>query len=262
MPSDSRSSAVAGTSSSDFTPDETTSAGVRASCARSALTSGGSGKPRCTPPSPPVAIQRIPTACATASVPPTVVAPTALCATATARSRGPSLRALASKRWSSASVRPTTISPSSTPIVAGTAPAARTCRSDSSPTSTPSPGGKPCATNVVSSATARGSASRTSSATRITRRRLVPLRLDRLAGGRQDVPDADVALPVDVARFLVGRAAVTDLPVVERAVLVRHLHPTVVARRRSEQALLRRAGGLRRTGGEQRHPVLAAVIRR
>ena len=47
--------------------------------------------------------------------------------------------------------------PSSTPIVAGTAPAARTRASDSRPTATPSPGGKPCATSVVSSATtARG----------------------------------------------------------------------------------------------------------
>ena len=37
--------------------------------------------------------------------------------------------------------------------MAGTAPASRTRRSDSSPTATPSPGGKPCATSVVSSAT-------------------------------------------------------------------------------------------------------------
>ena len=44
-------------------------------------------------------------------------------------------------------------SPSRTPIVAGTAPASRTRRSLSSPTATPSPGGKPCATSVVSSAT-------------------------------------------------------------------------------------------------------------
>src|SRR5581483_11071784 len=167
-PSDSSSSAVAGTSSSDLTPAETTSAGVRASCARSALTSGGCGKPRWTPPRPPVASQAMPADRATASVPPTVVAPTARCSTATARSRGPILRAPASKRSSSAAVRPTTTSPSRTPIVAGTAPAARTCRSDSRPTSTPSPGGKPCATSVVSSATTDRD-SRTSSETRITR---------------------------------------------------------------------------------------------
>ena len=64
-------------------------------------------------------------------------------------------------------------SPSSTPTVAGTAPAARTCASDSSPTATPSPGGKPCATSVVSSATTApppASASRTSAARRIMRR--------------------------------------------------------------------------------------------
>ena len=62
----------------------------------------------------------IPAALQTASVPPTVVAPTAPCTAAAARSRGPTLRADASKRASSASVSPTTISPSSTPIVAGT----------------------------------------------------------------------------------------------------------------------------------------------
>ena len=72
---------------------------------------------------------------------------------------------------SSSSVSPTTISPSRMPIVAGTAPASRTARSDASPTATPSPGGKPCATSVVSSATTPwppSSASRTSSSNRIT----------------------------------------------------------------------------------------------
>ena len=54
---------------------------------------------------------------------------------------------------SSASVSPTTISPSRTPIVAGTAPPSRTAASEARPTSTPSPGGKPCATSVVSRAT-------------------------------------------------------------------------------------------------------------
>ena len=65
----------------------------------------------------------IPTASQTASVPPTVVAPGAPCTTAAARSRGPSLRADASKRSSSETLRPTITSPSSTPIVAGTAAA-------------------------------------------------------------------------------------------------------------------------------------------
>jgi hypothetical protein len=90
-----------------------------------------------------------------ASVPPTVVAPTARCATQTARSRGPTLRAPASKRSSSSGVSPTRISPSRTPIVAGTAPASRRAVPDSAPTATPSPGGKPCAISVVSSATTR-----------------------------------------------------------------------------------------------------------
>ncbi len=58
---------------------------------RSAETSGGFGKPRCTPPIPPVAMKRIPTARATASVPPTVVAPTAPWTAAAPRSRGPDL---------------------------------------------------------------------------------------------------------------------------------------------------------------------------
>ena len=68
----------------------------------------------------------IPTTRHAASVPPTVVAPTTPWAIAAARSRGPTLRASAVKRPSSSSVRPTRSSPSRTPIVAGTAPAART----------------------------------------------------------------------------------------------------------------------------------------
>ena len=49
---------------------------------------------------------RIPAARHTASVPPTVVAPTARCTTAAARSRGPSLRASASNRCSSSRRQP------------------------------------------------------------------------------------------------------------------------------------------------------------
>ena len=67
---------------------------MRAAAARSAETSGGVGKPRWTPPRPPVPMKRIPTAAAAVSVPPTVVAPTAPWTAQTARSRGPSLRAL------------------------------------------------------------------------------------------------------------------------------------------------------------------------
>ena len=144
---------MAGTSSSDLTPDETTSARVCASACRSAETSGGVGQPRWTPPRPPVAMKWMPAALQTASVPPTVVAPTAPCTTAAARSRGPSLRADSSNRASSPSVSPMWISSSSTPIVAGTAPPSRTACSDARPTSMPSPGGNPCAIRVVSRAT-------------------------------------------------------------------------------------------------------------
>src|SRR5215204_4489061 len=153
MPSVSSASAVAGTSRIDLAPEATTATRVRASSPRSEDTSGRCVQPRCTPPIPPVPMNRSPTVRATASVPPTVVAPTARWATAAARSRGPSLRALAPKRPSSCSSRPTRTSPSSTPIVAGVAPASRTRRSLSSPTAIPSPGGKPWAISVVSSAT-------------------------------------------------------------------------------------------------------------
>ncbi len=62
MPSVSSTSTVAPTSSSDLTPDDTITAGVRAAAARSADTSGGAGNPRWTPPSPPVPMKRMPTA--------------------------------------------------------------------------------------------------------------------------------------------------------------------------------------------------------
>ena len=82
-------------------PDEAITAGIRAAAARSAETSGGEGNPRCTPPSPPVPMKRIPTAAAAVSVPPTVVAPTAPWTAQTARSRGPSFRASGVNRSSS-----------------------------------------------------------------------------------------------------------------------------------------------------------------
>ena len=111
-------------------------------------------------------------------MPPTVVAPTTPCAIAAARSRGPTLRASAVKRPSSSSVRPTRSSPSRTPIVAGTPPAARTRRSLSRPTSMPSPGGKPCATSVVSSATTgRRSASACPTSSEIWNRSITALSL-------------------------------------------------------------------------------------
>ena len=91
-----------------------------------------------------------------ASVPPTVVAPSAPCTAQTARSLGPSFGPTA-PRLRSARPRPPSVRPArrrpATPIVAGTAPAARTAASDAAPTSAPSGYGKPCATRVVSSAT-------------------------------------------------------------------------------------------------------------
>ncbi len=105
-PSVSSSSEVAATSSSDLTPEETTSTCASESARRSADTSGGVGQPRCTPPSPPVAMNLIRAALQAASVPPTVVAPTTPCTTEAARSRGPSFRAVASNRPSSARREP------------------------------------------------------------------------------------------------------------------------------------------------------------
>ena len=84
---------------------------------------------------------------ATASTPPTVVAPTSPATAHAARSRGPSLRALGVEarelvlgRGRRGSGR------RATPIVAGVAPASRTACSISSPTSTPCGAGNPCAT--------------------------------------------------------------------------------------------------------------------
>ena len=185
MPSDSRSSIVAGTSSSDLMPDETTSASVRASSPRSAEMS--MRLPRCTPPIPPVPRKPMPAARQAASVPPTVVAPTAPWVIAAARSRVPTFRASAVNRSSSESDRPIRSAPSSTPTVAGRAPASRTARADSSPTANPSPAGKPWATSVVSSATTgarRRSASSTSGATLITASPPVGPRSERRPGRR------------------------------------------------------------------------------
>ena len=125
-----------------------------ASSPRSAETSGCSVQPRWTPPRPPVAITRIPAARQTASVPPTVVAPTAPCTAAAARSRGPTLRARRveplelGSRQPDADARRRARRSSPAPR----RPRARAARTRA-PTATPSPGGKPCATSVVSSAT-------------------------------------------------------------------------------------------------------------
>ena len=132
----------------------------------------------------------IPAARATASVPPTVVAPVARWAAQAARSRGPSLRASGVNRSSSLSASPTRISPSRTPTVAGTAPAARTRCSLSIPTATPSGAGNPWAIRVVSSATtARSSAS------------AVGDLVGQLQHARRPYPGIAVRMPLAMAAF-------------------------------------------------------------
>ena len=105
---------------------------------------------------PPVAMTWMPAKRQAASVAPTVVAPSAPSTMQAARSRGLTLRAsepAAAIRSSCSSSRPTWSAPSMTATVAGTAPPSRTRCSHSRPTASPSPGGKPCATIVVSRAT-------------------------------------------------------------------------------------------------------------
>ena len=145
--------------------------GARAQAPRSAETSGGVGKPRWTPPRPPVPMNRISTAAAAASVPPTVVAPTS-----PGRRRRPDPAGRASARpGCTARARPRS---------ARSRCARRGRRSSrgrhrarrhgaaslASPTSIPAGAGKPWATSVVSSATTgrpSPSAASTSSATLI-----------------------------------------------------------------------------------------------
>ena len=85
-------------------------------------------------------MNRIPASRHTASVPPTVVAPSAPWTRQAARSRAPALRAATpalANRFRSDSVSPTRTAPSTMPIVAGTAPASRTRASAASVTWTP-----------------------------------------------------------------------------------------------------------------------------
>ena len=152
-----QASTVAGTSSSDFTPEQTTTArragelGEVGGDVRPSFRSRG-GRRRCRPwpgragrpgrrrrasprPSSPRDLRR------------------------RCRRRGPAgspfarRRPAAAIRSSCSSSRPTRSAPSSTATVAGTAPPSRTRCSHSRPTASPSPGGKPCATIVVSRAT-------------------------------------------------------------------------------------------------------------
>ena len=105
---------------------------------------------------PPVARTEMAASRHAASVAATVVAPSAPSTMQAARSRGLTLRAADPAvpiRSSCSSSRPTRSAPSRTATVAGTAPPSRTLCSHSCPTARPSPGGKPCATIVVSRAT-------------------------------------------------------------------------------------------------------------
>ena len=82
-------SSVAGTSSSDLAPEQTTQTAVLPISWMSAEMSIVCCQPRCTPPIPPVAMKWMPAMGHTASVPATVVAPRRWEMTPAARSRGP-----------------------------------------------------------------------------------------------------------------------------------------------------------------------------
>ena len=154
-PSVSSRSSVAGTSRIDFTPEHTTQIAVRESATRSADSSHVSCASRCTPPSPPVANTRMPARAATCAVAATVVAPLAPRAAASGRSRALSLATSSREATASscASESPTRTVPSSSAIVAGTAPCSRTAASISRAIRALSGRGRPWAMIVDSSAT-------------------------------------------------------------------------------------------------------------
>ena len=169
----SRRCRVAGTSRIDFTPAQTTVILVRPSASRSADSSCATVHSRCTPPSPPVPNTRMPARAARIAVAETVVAPVTPSAAAGARSRKPSLRTPGSVAIRSRCARssPTEGTPSTTAIVAGTAPACLTMSSSSTATSRLRGRGRPWEMIVDSRATTgrpAASASATSADTRIT----------------------------------------------------------------------------------------------
>ena len=189
----SSTSRVRGRSRITFGPEQTTATGVCASSNRSADTSMLASPPRWTPPIPPVANSPMPARCARIIVADTVVAPSAgACAPpdmAAGRLRRDSFStpdAVASRAMTSAS-RPTCGMPSSTAVVAGTAPALRTAASASPATSIFSGCGRPWLISVDSSATSgvpAFCALRTSSENcKFTV--IVSFRLDSVAAGRK-----------------------------------------------------------------------------
>ena len=116
-----------------FTPAQTTATGVRPSSVRSALTSKVCWAPRWTPPRPPVTKTWMPASAASRIVAATVVAPCVPRATTYGRSRTLTLVTSGCDASSSRSSgeRPMRGRPSSTAIVAGTAPFSRTMPSTS-----------------------------------------------------------------------------------------------------------------------------------
>ena len=128
---------------------------VAASVVRSADSSQLSRASRWTPPSPPVANNRMPARAARCDVDATVVAASPPLAITGARSRTPAFANTPPSASSSRAPgsRPMHGSPPTTAIVAGTAPSARTTASSSRATSRLRPRGRPCAISVLSSAT-------------------------------------------------------------------------------------------------------------
>ena len=151
----SSTSKVLGMSRIDFAPAETTATGVRPSSIRSAEMSKLASAPRCTPPIPPVAKTAIPARAAIAMVAATVVPAVPPCTISGARSRREALATPFARpsRSSAASSSPAVSRPSSTAMVAGTAPSARTTASSASAVSTFCGQGMPWVMMVDSSAT-------------------------------------------------------------------------------------------------------------
>src|SRR4051794_29206907 len=166
----SSTSRVRGRSRIDFAPAETTVTGVRASSSRSAEMSNVVSAPRWTPPMPPVAKIRMPARCARNIVAATVVPALRPAATSAPRSRRDALAtpSPAASFSSSSAPSPTRGRPSTTAMVAGTAPEARTTSSTPSAVSRLRGYGIPWVTIVDSRATTArpaSSAAATSSAT-------------------------------------------------------------------------------------------------
>ena len=119
-------SRVAGTSRIDFTPAQTTATGVVASDCRSADSSQVLRASRCTPPRPPVAKTRMPARAARCEVAATVVAPVPPARGQRRQVAGADLHDVVAgrDRAQRISSSPTQARPSTTAMVAGTAPAA------------------------------------------------------------------------------------------------------------------------------------------